>query len=224
MNKYLQQFISYFGPTILILLSLVPLEKEKTKIIIIDKPITKVVNIKAEDRIKTKNFWEATPYKTFPEYVNYFQTRAKEFEKLHGVPYELILSKAWTETNAGLKGAGRRTAIFGIKGKGIKGFDRKENQNVEYNGYQYRWQAYSDFCKFVKKDFYVERFNAWKKVNPQKPDWYNYNLALQAHPAKNKGKSAYASCGCESGLDPECKKLRLKHAYKNIRLIEKYIH
>lgn len=201
------------------------------------------VTEKTKPVIDSTNYFKEKPFNTFTEYVAYFSNAAKTFEDVYKIPYEYILAKSWSETQAGKKGAGRRGAIFGIKGKGIKGFDSKEkhfksNGKVEYTAYSQRWQAYSHFCKLLTGEtgnkMYMTRFIAWNhyflKNKVQKPDWYMWALATQVHPQLKKSRSAYASCGCLIQLkektkkeDLKCYNKRRKHALKNINLITNYI-
>lgn len=164
------------------------------------------------------------PYDTPEEFVAYWKKAALHFEQVHKVPHQLILAKLWLETEGGRTGAGRRGALFGIKGKGNKGYDNVDKERVEYAGYDQRWEALSHFCNLVKKPMYRSRFENWKKYGPQKPDWYNYALALQVDYHLRNSSYAYAACGCKSGTNRECYDKRKKHAAKVIDFVKNYIN
>lgn len=170
-------------------------------------------------------------YSNTSEFVMYWydSQTMENYECVYGIDQEMIISKMWMETHGGRAGAGTRGCLFGIKGKGVKGFDAKEKNmsnkgKVEYRSYEAAWEAISDFCKLIKKPLYAERFKAWKKKNYDMPDWYNYNLALQVHPDIDKSRLSYASCGCEANkktkkISKRCYEKRKAHAMKNNKWI-----
>jgi len=178
-----------------------------------------------------------TNYNNQGEYVDYWYNSSAmlNYECVYGIDQEVILAKLWLETNGTLTGAGRWGAGFGIKGKAktgksIKGFDSKEKKlrnggKVEYIPYGAPWEMISGFCKFIKKPLYASRFDAWKQKYPDMPDWYNYLLALQVHPNRNKSELAYASCGCEAEkgkmISKTCYNKRKAHAQKGINWVLK---
>lgn len=162
------------------------------------------------------------------EFVDYWlDSEAMEnYECVYNIPQELIISKMWLETHGGHTGVGRYGCLFGIKGKGIRGYDAKEagmtnKGKVEYRAYGAAWEAISDFCKLISKPLYADRFDRWQEKNYDMPDWYNYNLALQVDPERGKSRLSYASCGCEGSkkISVSCYSKRKRHAVKNINWI-----
>lgn len=175
-------------------------------------------------------------YANQEEFIQYWwnSTAMKNYETTKHIPQEVIMAKMWLETQGGLAGAGRRGAIFGIKGEGIKGYDPVDVENVEYQSYNFGWQALSHFCDLINNEpellesgndkidnkLYYERFLAWKEVHPNYPDWKNRLLSLQVHPQREKSKLAYAMVGCHDGTNKKCYQIRKKHALKCIKWVE----
>lgn len=171
-------------------------------------------------------FEASTPYDNAKDYIKYWKDSEamQNYESVHCVDQRVILAKMWAETAGGTKGAGRRGANFGIKGKGIKGVDKKEywSPKVEYQYYDQRWQSISHFCEFIKRPLYQKRFERWQKEYPKWEDWKLRLISLQVDPWLSRSKLSYASCGCKDGREKSCYQIRKKHALKNIQFIEKY--
>lgn len=175
-------------------------------------------------------------YQNQEEFIEYWwdSEAMKNYETVKHIPQEVIMTKMWLETQGGLTGAGRRGAIFGIKGNGIKGYDPVDVENVEYQAYGSTWQALSHFCDLINNepelldsgidkinnDLYYQRYLAWKQVHPDYPDWKNRLLSLQVHPQREKSKLSYAMCGCRQGTTKSCYNKRKKHAQKGIEWVE----
>jgi len=175
-------------------------------------------------------------YTNKDEFINYWYNSVamKNYETVKHIPQEAIIAKLWLETQGGMSGAGRRGAIFGIKGDGITGYDNVDGESVEYQAYGSTWQALSHFCDLINnepellktgidkidRDLYYNRYLAWQKVNPSNKDWENWLLALQIDPQRNKSKLSYANCGCKDGSTKFCYNKRKKHAQKGINWIK----
>lgn len=180
-----------------------------------------------------KQFWGNKPYakNDIPGYINYWKKTFLSYQKVYGVPWQIIAGKGFLETQGGHTGAGKRGCWFGIKGKGVKGYDDEDKEAVEYQAYKERWMVFSDFCRLLTarktqrgkiQKLYITRYKAWKKA---KPNWEEYKLwayAMQAHPQLSKSRLSYANCGCKDGRIKSCRDTRLKHTYKLIRFIKKY--
>lgn len=175
-------------------------------------------------------------YSNKEEFIQYWwnSKAMMNYQNVKHIPQETILAKMWLETQGGAAGAGRRGAIFGIKGEGIKGYDPVDAESVEYQSYDFGWQALSHFCDLINNEpellesgidkidnnLYYDRFLAWKKVHPEYPDWKNRLLSLQVHPSRDKSKLSYAMCGCKNGTTKFCYNKRKKHAQKGINWVE----
>lgn len=143
-------------------------------------------------------------------------------EEKYNIPFEVILVKAWLETQAGLTGVGRKGSIYGIKGKGHRGFDPTDNESVEYQAFADRIEAMEYFCLFLNEK-YSTQYNNWVKQYPDNPNWKNWVFALQGNPSPGSGKS-YAACGCKTLKNNYCYITRMDHARKCESWIVKYIY
>ncbi len=167
------------------------------------------------------------PYTNVYEFVDYWKDSEAmyNYEIAFDIPQEVIIAKMWMETHGGQAGAGKRGALFGIKGKGIKGIDQQETwqPQVEYQYYKHRWEAISHFCKLIQKELYERRYCDWKEARPDLPDWQHRLLSLQVAPLLIRSQLAYASCGCEDGRKKNCYQKRLDHAFNSIEFVIKYM-
>lgn len=160
-------------------------------------------------------------YDNREEFINYWYNSIamNKFEETYDIDQEVIISKMWLETHGGLSGAGRRGALFGIKGKGIKGYDNVDLEKVEYEEYGAAWESISHFCQFITGPRYEENYCDWKDVLPDYPDWHLRLLAMQVNPDIKKSKYAYAACGCKDGTNRSCYNIRKKHAENAINFV-----
>lgn len=183
-------------------------------------------NFLCVDTVQIESTIESTPYDNAVDYIAYWKNSEAmlNYQFHYSIDQRVILAKMWAETHGGTKGAGKRGANFGIKGKGIKGVDKKEywSPKVEYQYYDYRWQSISHFCQFIKRPLYENRFQRWKETYPDWQEWKLRLISLQVDPWLSKSKLAYASCGCKDGRKKSCYQKRKNHALKNIKFIEKY--
>ena len=175
-------------------------------------------------------------YQTEEEFIAYwYNSKAmKEYEYKKRIPQEVIIGKMWMETQGGHTGAGRRGALFGIKGKGVKGYDNVDEEKVEYQAYNEAWEALSHFCDLINNDpvliasgqdkidnnMYLRRYQAWSRIHPDYEPWEWWLLALQVHPQREKSAYAYAANGCSCNkkgkISKRCYEKRKKTATKTI--------
>lgn len=173
------------------------------------------------ERRYKKSYWEHKPYTNIEEFTKYWAKTALKYETVHNKPAELILAKLWHETHGFQKGAGRRGAGFGIKGKGHKGYDKTDQEKVEYQAYDERWEAFSHFCKLIDRPLYKNRYKRWRKIRPQDELYASWAAALQVDIQLKKSKLAYAANGCKDGRDKNCYLRRRNSAKKVINICER---
>lgn len=198
-------------------------------------------------KTKTKPQWIVTlqsRYDNDPEeFAKYWYNSEamQNYERVKGIPQEVIIAKLWRETHGGYLGAGRWGAILGIKGTGIKGYDSVDAEHVSYQSYTETWQALSHFCDLINndpekvasgidridRDLYYNRFINWKKYRKEYPDWKCWLLALQVDVQLSKSSLAYAACGCKFSKNAKknkhCYETRRMHSAECIRWVEEYL-
>lgn len=163
-------------------------------------------------------------YDSKSEFIKYWKNSdaMMAYETVYRMPQEVIISKMWLETQGGLSGAGRRGAIFGIKGKGIKGYDNVDREKVQYQAYPELWMALSHFCQLLTNQdgMYYKRYRAWMSFDHTLEPWEAILLGMQVHPERSKSKLSYAACGCKDGTKKDCYETRRKHAMKCIKWVK----
>ena len=225
MNKLL--FIFVLGFPVYMTVSHTNIMKSVEEVKCLEEDIKAAQFFKKERHWKTVSPSTFAEYSTLEEFAKYLYKTSVIYEQTFHIPREIILAKAWHETSGGRKGVGRRGSMFGIKGKGNRGFDKVDAKvgrgEVEYQSYKARWESISHFCKLItqKNPMYRERYVAWLESNSSLEYYEAWAYAMQVHPNKQKSRSAYAMCGCSDGTKDKCWKTRKKSAETVIALAEK---